>query len=246
MAEMVEYDDLPSIFEILAQERLMMALRQALHHILTVAAERHPRLLLRLHHFREEVYLALNGLLEAHSLRVHASSFGEHFYNLYRVPLNAPAVESSSKVHPSRSLVAYLLLLLPVYVRAKLDSVLGIDAETENEARRVSTRLRLARIVYRTICGLCDVQHLMQLILYLFRRSPYASFSQRLLGYSLRRMNMRDGRMHPKSLLATQASTACSSFLMSPCLVRAGASRLSAIRYPNTSYTYLCRAASSR
>eukprot|EP00966_Prymnesium_polylepis_P120434 2783043-Prymnesium_polylepis.1 len=64
----------------------MPALRQAVHYVLAVGAQRHPRLLLPLHRYRDETHLALAALLEGHSLRANAASFGEQFYGLRRVP----------------------------------------------------------------------------------------------------------------------------------------------------------------
>ena len=123
-------DAVPSVFEVLAQQRLMPALQQALHYVLAVGAQRYPRWLLPLHRRREEVHLMLAALLEAHSLRTTASSFGEHFYGLRRTTFSAQGQlqESSTAGAPSRaraSAAAFALLIIPPYLRAKLDPVLG-------------------------------------------------------------------------------------------------------------------------
>eukprot|EP00965_Chrysotila_dentata_P065824 2180490-Pleurochrysis_carterae.AAC.2 len=52
-----------------------------------VAATRHPRLWLRLHAWREEAWLLLRLLLDAHSLTTRDASFAEDFYNLRRVQI---------------------------------------------------------------------------------------------------------------------------------------------------------------
>ena len=65
----------PHAFEILAERSLMPSFREAVLYALTVGAQRHPRYLLGVHRFREEVYLALAALLEADSLARHSASF---------------------------------------------------------------------------------------------------------------------------------------------------------------------------
>ncbi|KAL1498606.1 hypothetical protein AB1Y20_013921 [Prymnesium parvum] len=170
-------DGLPSLFELLAQERLMPALRRAHHFVLTVAAQRHPSLFLPLHRRRAALHLGLAALLEAYSLRRHAASFAEHFYGLRREPPPAP----------SRSLLAWLLLLLP-YARASADESLSAAPPAARGARR------LAR-AYRAACAAADAAHLLQLVLHLYGRSAHASFAQRALGYRLRRATAEDARL---------------------------------------------------
>ena len=69
-----------SVLHVLALDSLMPSLRLAFNHVLTVAAQRHPRWLLRAHRWRDELYLVLSALIEAHSLRRNRASFCEHFY----------------------------------------------------------------------------------------------------------------------------------------------------------------------
>ena len=143
----------------------MPALRQALHYILAVGSLRHPRYLLPLHRYRDEVHLAIAAILEGYSLRANAASFGEQFYGLRRV--DHPASKQQGAASARRSAAAFALLLIPAYARAKLEPLLGFEAEAEAASAAEaegsaptppSPRLRLARIVYRTICALSDSQ----------------------------------------------------------------------------------------
>ena len=209
-----------SILEILALDALTPSLRDAHHHVLTVAAQRHPAWLLRAHRFRDEVHLLLSTLLEAHSLTRNNASFAEHFYGLVR---------SSSGERPPHFAWELLLLLLPMYLRAKLEPFVSDDADRADDAAdgpnaaaanaagtRTTTaeantatgtdttgssgtrsaRLRAsvlerarvaARLLYRLISTLAEGSNLFQLLLFMYGRSKYATLSQRLLGYSLRR-----------------------------------------------------------
>ena len=114
-----------SMLQILALDSLMPSLRLAHHYILTVAAQRYPAWLLGAHRFRDEVYLLLATLLEAHSLLRHDASFGEHFYGTHRAP-------TGSRV-PSFGLQLFLLLA-PSYLRAKIEAHLLNDEPEEAEA----------------------------------------------------------------------------------------------------------------
>ena len=208
--------DAPSVFEVLAQERIMPALRLAHHYVLAVGAQRHPRWLLGAHKHREEVFAFASALLEAHSLRTRGTSFGEQFYGMRRAVLAGGGPSRSARWHLAAALA---LLVVPAYARAKLEPLLGREAdapeaedaegdgmwsadqirpagaEASAAAARggeVPLRLQVARFAYRAACAVGDAQHLAHLLLYMFGRSRYASGSQRLLGFSLRRANATD------------------------------------------------------
>ena len=191
-----------SIIEVLALDQLMPSLRLAFHYVLTVAAQRHPSIFLRLHGRRDEVYLAFAAVLEAHSLAVQGGSFAESFYSLQREP--AAAGRSAS------SRLALLLLLLPPYLRSKIeeragapdedgaqedaaDGAEGADARSPSAGNRPASRgptdrlvWRVLRLLSRVVCASLDAGNLLQLLLYTYGRSKYATLAQRLLGYTLR------------------------------------------------------------
>ena len=122
----------PSAFEVLAGQRLMPSLRLALHYVLAVGAQRYPHSLLRLHNHREEVTLALTALLEGNSLASHNASFGEHFYNLCRRPAESSnAGVSDVETARWRKRAALILLLLPMYARTRLESMIEPDTPDE-------------------------------------------------------------------------------------------------------------------
>lgn len=198
-----------TVVDIIALDRLMPSFRLALHYVLTVAAQRHPALLC-LHRFRDEAYLALAAILEAHSLARFGASFAESFYGLRRQLLNGNSSRGASR--QCLSPVALLLLLLPAYLRSKADKHLGdaehADAEAaaregandegttarqhESSGRTNHTDSRanlwhLLRQLCRTICASVDTLQLAQLVLFMYDRSRHATLSQRLLAYTLRR-----------------------------------------------------------
>lgn len=81
-----------------------------------MAAQRHPRLLLRLHSVRDELFALLSWALEAHTLLRHGASFSEHFYFLRRH-------HAESRSHSSGWARAYSerLKALPAHTRLLLE-----------------------------------------------------------------------------------------------------------------------------
>lgn len=74
----------PSIFELIAQEKLKDMLQPALKYILSVYAQRYPRYLLRFVNRHEEFYATLMFFVERHYLNEWGASFAENFYGLKR------------------------------------------------------------------------------------------------------------------------------------------------------------------
>jgi peroxin-12 len=209
-----------SIIDVLALERLMPALRAACHYVLTVSAQRHTWLL-GIHRFRDEAFLALVALLEAHSLFRNGSSFAEHFYGLERRA-------SRSSTGPRSSLLPWLVLVLLPYVRAKLDETFELTRTSDGAARdgmgedggasgdrpapvraaERSTRdalLRLLQSVSRVACAALDAANLGQLLLFMSERSRHVSLAQRVLNYTLHRPGPQRGA--PAGLRAATPSS---------------------------------------
>uniref|UniRef100_A0A8C6U8W1 Peroxisome assembly protein 12 n=1 Tax=Neogobius melanostomus TaxID=47308 RepID=A0A8C6U8W1_9GOBI len=124
----------PSIFEALAQESLMEAVKPALRHAVKVLAESNPSRYGFLWRCFDELYLLLDVLLQNHFLSHCSASFSENFYGLKRVSGRYRAqLGLSSKSH-WRSL---LLLCLVPYLRAKLDSLLARHRDEEDFSIRL-------------------------------------------------------------------------------------------------------------
>ena len=213
-----------SIISHLAIESLMPSLRLAHHYVLTVGAQRHPSWLLRWHRYRDEAYLVFAALLEAHSLGRNSASFAELFHGMRRANGSDHSKQRTSVV------LQLVVLLLPAYVRAKVDELLADDPDdgrvppadvdggasagaddadinaARNAARashrqsfahrllaKLSPKARAAlRLLYRGLCTLVDGGSLLQLLLYVHSRSPYATLAQRFLGFTLRRRTAAD------------------------------------------------------
>ncbi|CAL8301445.1 unnamed protein product [Merluccius merluccius] len=111
----------PSIFQLLAQESLMEAVRPALRHAAKVLAESNPSALGFLWWSYEEIYLLLDLLLQHHLLSSCSASFSENFYGLKRVPW---AGGRSALTRRGRWWSLFLLCVVP-YLHIRLQHTLS-------------------------------------------------------------------------------------------------------------------------
>ncbi|XP_018553996.1 peroxisome assembly protein 12 [Lates calcarifer] len=121
----------PSVFEVLAQESLMEAVKPALRHAVKVLAESNPSRFGFLWRNFDELYLLLDLLLQNHFLSHCSASFSENFYGLKRVSggWGFPVRLGLRGKSHWRSL---LLLCLVPYLRAKLESTLAQQRDEED------------------------------------------------------------------------------------------------------------------
>ncbi|KAF9184352.1 ubiquitin-protein ligase peroxin 12 [Haplosporangium sp. Z 767] len=89
--------DRPSLFELIAQDKMREMLEPALRYVIAVYAQRYPRYLVRIVNRYEEFYAVLMFFVERHYLREYGASFAENFYGLKRV--RAPRVVKQVKVN---------------------------------------------------------------------------------------------------------------------------------------------------
>ncbi|KAI7878737.1 Pex12 amino terminal region-domain-containing protein [Mucor mucedo] len=122
----------PSLFELVAQEKLKELLQPAVQYALAIYAQRYPRLLLRVVNNHEEFYAALMLLVERHYLKEWGGSFAENFYGLKRVStrhLDTVQFSASSQSSPAltrREISMSLLVLVGLpYVKSRLDLLYG-------------------------------------------------------------------------------------------------------------------------
>ncbi|KAM9321415.1 peroxisome assembly protein 12 [Gastrophryne carolinensis] len=132
--------DRPSIFEVVAQESLMAAVRPALQHVVKVLAESNPARYGPLWRWFDELYTFLDLLLQQHYLSWAGASFSENFYELKRVAM------TGSTTHHALPRKEYwkslLLLVLVPYLRVKLEKLVNRLREEEDYSIQNSTSFR--------------------------------------------------------------------------------------------------------
>ncbi|KAM4716645.1 peroxisome assembly protein 12 [Anableps anableps] len=191
-------DEQPSIFEVLAQESLMEAVRPALRHAVKVLAESNPSRFGFLWRHFDELYLLLDVLLQNHFLSHCSASFSENFYGLKRVSngRGLPARLGLCKSSRWRSL---LLLCLVPYLRAKLEATLARQREEEDFSIRLAqTRnqrlYRAAVAAYPYVSSAWRAWIFCQQLLFVFGVSRTHSPLLWLASARLARLNAQDLR----------------------------------------------------
>ncbi|KAI8083161.1 Pex12 amino terminal region-domain-containing protein [Halteromyces radiatus] len=142
----------PSLFELVAQEKLRDLLQPAVQYVTAVYAQRYPRLLIRLVNNHEEFYAILMFLIERHYLKEWGASFAENFYGLKRLStgyleskrsqLTLPVNNGQSPALTRKEINKSLLVLVGLpYIKCRMDlfyqqisgDVLGINEQEEKE-----------------------------------------------------------------------------------------------------------------
>ncbi|XP_070572133.1 peroxisome assembly protein 12-like [Ptychodera flava] len=196
-------DDKPTYFEVLAQEGLMSAIRPAMNYAFRVLAEQNPARYGWMSRFSNEIYLAIDLVLQQHFLTTTTASFSENFYGMKRVPntcSSAPQVASPSGLPRREHLKSLLLLVIVPYLKIKLDALferwkqewldgVGISQSERNTLKEVS-RVYLA--IYPYIHMGWEGAHLSYQLAYLFNKSRFHSPLIQLAGVRLQHLTRED------------------------------------------------------
>ncbi|XP_029945546.1 peroxisome assembly protein 12 [Salarias fasciatus] len=188
----------PSIFEVLAQESLMEAVKPALRHAVKVLAESNPSRFGFLWRSFDELYLLLDLLLQNHFLSHCSASFSENFYSLKRVPCGRGLSARLGLPGAARWRSLLLLCLVP-YLRAKLDATLARQRDEDDFSIRLSqsrTRrlYRAAVAAYPYVSSAWQAWIFCQQLLFVFGKANTHSPLLWLARVRLLRLNARDLR----------------------------------------------------
>ncbi|KAM6970444.1 peroxisome assembly protein 12 [Aplochiton taeniatus] len=191
--------DRPSIFEVLAQESLMGAVKPALRHAVKVLAESNPSRYGFLWQRFDEIYVVLDLLLQHHFLLRTSASFPENFYSLKRVT----GIGGERLAHlglPKKSHWRSLLLLALIpYLRAKLEQILAKQREEDEFSirlpqSRMQKLYRASLAAYPYVSMAWDSWVFCQQLLYVFGRVKSHSPFLWLAGVQLSHLTARDIR----------------------------------------------------
>ncbi|KAL4660559.1 peroxisome assembly protein 12 [Arapaima gigas] len=195
-----QVEDRPSIFEVLAQDSLMSALRPALQHaVKVVLAESNPSCCGPLWRWFDEIYTVLHLLLQHHFLSRTSASFSENFYGLKRVVPSDLQRSAHLGLHRRQHLRSLLLLIVVPYLRAKVEKVLARQREEDDFSIQLPhTRLQrlyrafLAAFPYMSVAW--EGWTFCQQLLYVFGRTWYHSPLLWLAGVRLVHLTAHDIR----------------------------------------------------
>ncbi|XP_026203062.1 peroxisome assembly protein 12 [Anabas testudineus] len=188
----------PSVFEVLAQESLMEAVKPALRHAVKVLAESNPARFDFLWQRFDELYLLLDILLQNHFLSQCSASFSENFYGLKRVS-GGRGISVRLGLHRKSHWRSLLLLCLVPYLRAKLEATLAQQRDEEDYSIQLAqTRgqklYRAAVAAYPYISSFWQAWVFCQQLLFVFGVTKTHSPLLWLARVRLARLNAQDIR----------------------------------------------------
>ncbi|XP_054856999.1 peroxisome assembly protein 12 [Eublepharis macularius] len=215
------FDDRPSIFEVVAQDSLMSAVRPALQHVAKVLAESNPGRYGFLWHWFDEIYTILDLLLQQHYLSRCSASFSENFYGLKRVTLRGSrrphqwlATAGLPQKQHWKSLC--LLVLIP-YLKTKLEKLVSRLREEDDYSIHPPSSswkrfYRAFLAAYPFVNLAWEGWFLAQQLCYILGKARHHSPLLRLAGVRLVRLTAEDLQALEEQLPATSTTRppACS------------------------------------
>ncbi|EMP28892.1 Peroxisome assembly protein 12 [Chelonia mydas] len=207
-------DDRPSVFEVVAQDSLMSALRPALQHVAKVLAESNPGRCGFLWRWFDEIYTLLDLLLQQHFLSQFSASFSENFYGLKRI-----AVGDSKGLHQLASAglpkkqhwKSLLLLVLIPYLKTKLEKLVSSLREEDEYAIHPPSSswkrfYRAFLAAYPFVNMAWEGWFLSQQLCYILGKAQHHSPLLRLAGVRLVRLTAEDIQVLEQKLAVATAS----------------------------------------
>ncbi|XP_053144013.1 peroxisome assembly protein 12-like [Hemicordylus capensis] len=204
-------EDRPSIFEVVAQDSLMAAVRPALQHVAKVLAESNPARYSVLWRWFDEIYALLDLLLQQHYLSRCSASFAENFYGLKRVGPRGrrPRLAAAGLPRKPHWKSLCLLVLLP-YLRTKLEKFISRLREEDDYSIHPPSsswkrfyRAFLAAYPFANLAW--EGWFLAQQLCYILGKAQHHSPLLKLAGVHLARLSAEDLQAMERKLMDTGA-----------------------------------------
>ncbi|NXH18201.1 PEX12 protein, partial [Bucco capensis] len=210
-------DDRPSIFEAVAQDSLMAAVKPALQHLVKVLAESNPGRYGFLWHWFDEVYVLLDLLLQQHCLAKCSASFSENFYSLKRIPMGdcRQPLLATAGLPKRQHWKSLLLLVLVPYLKGKLEKLVSsLKEEDEYSIHPPSSSwkrfYRAFLAAYPFVNMTWEGWFLIQQLCYILGKAQHHSPMLRLAGVRLIRLTAEDIQALEKRSAGATSSQALS------------------------------------
>ncbi|CAM4573356.1 peroxisome assembly protein 12 [Lepidochelys kempii] len=207
-------DDRPSVFEVVAQDSLMSALRPALQHVAKVLAESNPGRYGFLWRWFDEIYTLLDLLLQQHFLSQFSASFSENFYGLKRIAVgdSKGLYQLASAGLPKKEhWKSILLLVLIPYLKTKLEKLVSSLREEDEYAIHPPSSswkrfYRAFLAAYPFVNMAWEGWFLSQQLCYILGKAQHHSPLLALAGVRLVRLTAEDIQVLEQKLAAATAS----------------------------------------
>ncbi|NXV73636.1 PEX12 protein, partial [Atlantisia rogersi] len=210
-------DDRPSVFEAVAQDSLMAAVKPALQHLVKVLAESSPGRYGFLWRWFDEIYVLLDFLLQQHYLARSSASFSENFYSLKRIPVGGGRQQplATAGLPQRQHWKSLLLLVLVPYLKGKLEKLVSsLREEDEYSIHPPSSSwkrfYRAFLAAYPFVNMTWEGWFLIQQLCYILGKAQHHSPMLRLAGVRLVRLTAEDIQALEKKLSGSTSGQTCS------------------------------------
>ncbi|XP_077974541.1 peroxisome assembly protein 12-B-like [Styela clava] len=147
VATQEEYQ-LPSIFEVLAQENLRASVRPAFEHLTKVLASYKPARFGWLLAWYDEIFTAIELLVQHHFLLAHIASYAEMYYGLRR-KIKGLKVQSHNTLGTRRHFLTLVTLCIIPYIEEKLKKMYDKIADRRETQGNQCTVTIMERLIFR-------------------------------------------------------------------------------------------------
>ncbi|NXB88496.1 PEX12 protein, partial [Vidua chalybeata] len=206
-------EDRPSVFEAVAQDSLMAAVKPALQHLVKMLTESNPARYGFLWHWFDEIYVLLDLLLQQHCLASCSASFSENFYSMKRIPMGDGRQQPLATAGlPKRQHWKSLLLLVFVpYLKGKLEKLVSsLREEDEYSIHPPSSSwkrfYRAFLAAYPYVNMTWEGWFLIQQLCYILGKAEHHSPMLKLAGVRLVRLSAEDIQALEKKWAETTSS----------------------------------------
>ncbi|NXQ51855.1 PEX12 protein, partial [Anthoscopus minutus] len=214
--------DRPSVFEAVAQDSLMAAVKPALQHLVKVLSESNPARYGFLWHWFDEIYVLLDLLLQQHYLARCSASFSENFYSLKRITMGDGKQQplATSGLPKRQHWKSLLLLVLVPYLKGKLEKLVSsLREEDEYSIHPPSSSwkrfYRAFLAAYPYVNMTWEGWFLIQQLCYILGKAEHHSPMLKLAGVHLVRLTAEDIQALEKKWAETTSSQSFTSRVQS-------------------------------
>ncbi|NXK88967.1 PEX12 protein, partial [Formicarius rufipectus] len=205
--------DRPSVFEAVAQDSLMAAVKPALQHLVKVLAEANPARYGSLWRWFDEIYLLLDFLLQQHYLARCSASFSENFYSLKRIPMGGDTWQplATAGLPKRQHWKSLLLMVLIPYLKGKLEKLVSSLREEDEYSIHLPSSswkrfYRAFLAAYPFVNMTWEGWFLIQQLCYILGKAQHHSPLLKLAGVRLVRLTAEDIQALEKNLAGAPSS----------------------------------------
>jgi len=184
----------PSFIEMFLESQMVPSLKPVIEWVLSVLAQRNPRLYPFVDYL-DEIFYGVVFILERHYLKHYEGSFSENFYGLKRAIVTKDGKKGPRLQRRHKLWCLFFLVVVP-YLKTKLDKYYQNNFEnTRNRNLEEESRSKISRafgVIYPYLVAAYEGLFFLYQILYMYDYTQYYTPFLHLQGLTIKRHSMSD------------------------------------------------------